>query len=490
MANEGSDPSFVASRRVALGGGSAPLEIVPACIELHGATIRAVHRMDDEAGYGARIAELTGGTGGSVTDYGDRLITPAFINPHTHLALGFLRGVDLRSACRGNLVEDVFFKIEGSLSPEDVQAFARMGAYESLLCGVGLVWDHYYYGHRVAAALGDVGLAGVVAVTLQDLAGPGKDRWESALQATADIDADDGLRERGIYAALGPHATDTVSAALYDRAVALARERQLPIHVHVAQSPEEYQRCLERHRLSPLQWLKRIGMVDQAPATVLVHVIYASRADLALLTGGPHRLVFCPYSQLVFGFPAPVGLWSEVGLQWVVATDCSSNNDSMNVQKELRFVAGQRTMGATWSEPFRTFLERGGEEEAAASWRARRELFEAHDALAAPHALLDRVWAGPGGMHPGFVAGQIVAGALGNLLVWDLEHPALWPTIDPLHCLAMSDPLGAIWALHVAGQQVGAAGDFAGSILRSAEYRAARQEATARLDRVLAKLKS
>ncbi|MBW2454963.1 MAG: hypothetical protein JRI68_10645, partial [Deltaproteobacteria bacterium] len=77
-----------------------------------------------------------------------------------------------------------------------------------------------------------------------------------------------------------------------------------------------------------------------------------------------------------------------------------------------------------------------------------------------------------------------------NLLVWDLDHPALWPTINPLHCLAMSDPLGAIWALHVAGQPVGTAGDFAGSILRSAEYRAAHQEATARLDRVLAKLKS
>jgi len=488
MGSEGPTSSFVASRRVVLGGGAAPLEIVPAVVELQGATIAAVHRLAAGDRYAARLAEIAGGAGAALVDHGDHLVSPAFINPHTHLALGFLRGVDLRSACRDNLVEDVFFKIEGTLTPDDVQAFARMGAYESLLCGVGLVWDHYYYGQRVAAALADVGLAGVVAVTLQDLSGPGKDRWEAALEATAAIDDDAELRAQGIFSALGPHATDTVSAELFGRAVTVARARELPLHLHVAQSPEEYARCQERHQLSPVQWLDRIGMLAEAPSSALVHVIYASRSDLALVTGGTHRLVFCPYSQLVFGFPAAVGLWSELGLPWVVATDCSSNNDSMNVQKELRFVAGQRTVGASWSEPYRTFLEQGGEPGASASWQARRSLFENHAELAAPQALLDRVWAGPGAMHPGFVAGVIAPGALANFIVWDLSHPGLWPAIDPLHCLAMSDPLGAIWGLYVAGRPVGTVGDFAGSILRSAEYRAAYQEASRRLERVLAEL--
>ncbi len=484
MVIESSQRILLASRRVVLGGGEVPLEIVAACLVLDGATIEAVHRLDDER-YGSRLAELAEATGGSLTDHGDRLITPAFINAHTHLALGLLRGVDLRSACRGNLVEDLFFKVEGSLSPDDIHAFARMGAYESLLSGVGLVWDHYYVGERVADALRDVGLAGVVAVTLQDLAGPGKDRWEAGLEATAAIDDDQGLRSRAIFSALGPHATDTVSADLFGRSVALARQRDLPIHLHVAQSPEEYQRAWQRHGLSPLGWLDQLGLLSEAPAKALVHGIYASRADLALLTDGPHRLVFCPYSQLVFGFPAPVGLWSELGLDWVVATDCASNNDSMNVQKELRFVAGQRTVGATWSDAYRSFLDQGSPERAAAAWGARRALLDAHHQLAEPQALLDRVWASPGAMHPGFEAGVVAPGALANLIVWDLDHPAFWPALDPLHCLAMSDPLGAIWALYVAGRPVGAAGDFTGSILRSAEYQAAHQEASDRLERVL-----
>ena len=89
-------------------------------------------------------------------------------------------------------------------------------------------------------------------------------------------------------------------------------------------------------------------------------------------------------------------------------------------------------------------------------------------------------------MHPRFTAGVLAPGALANVIVWDLDHPAFWPALDPLRCLAMSDPLGAMWALYVAGRPVGKAGDVTGSILRSAEYQAAHLEAGERLKRVLA----
>ena len=96
-------------------------------------------------------------------DFGDRLITPAFVNAHSHLALGFLRGAAPPSVLRGNMVRQFYFEIEERLEPGDVEAFARMGAFESLLHGVGLVWDHYYHGVSVARALVTTGLAGVVA---------------------------------------------------------------------------------------------------------------------------------------------------------------------------------------------------------------------------------------------------------------------------------------------------------------------------------------
>ena len=77
----------------------------------------------------------------------------------------------------------------------------------------------------------EVGLSGVVAPTLQDLSGPGKDRWVDSLSATQGICAS---FNRSIFAALGPHATDTVSEALEANGQ-MVRQWDVPIHAHLAQ---------------------------------------------------------------------------------------------------------------------------------------------------------------------------------------------------------------------------------------------------------------
>ena len=59
-----------------------------------------------------------------VLDFGDRLVTPAFVNAHTHIALGVMRGMDVESASAGNMVEEVFFRFESKCSKQDVEAFA------------------------------------------------------------------------------------------------------------------------------------------------------------------------------------------------------------------------------------------------------------------------------------------------------------------------------------------------------------------------------
>ena len=169
---------WLASRRVVLGEGEA-LRVVPALIELTEPYVGRVEPLEEDA-YAERMSRARA-AGDEVTDHGDRLVSPAFVNAHTHLSLGMLRGFNLAAAARGNMVEELFFAVESTLTAEDVRAFTRMGAYESLLNGVGLVWDHYYFGETVAEALAEVGLSGVVAPTLQDLSGPGKDAHDCLL---------------------------------------------------------------------------------------------------------------------------------------------------------------------------------------------------------------------------------------------------------------------------------------------------------------------
>ena len=465
----------ISSRRIVIGGGTQPLSIQPGCISMQGAWITGVDLWEN---YAEELARAEG-----VTDFGDRLISPAFINPHSHLSLGVMRGMDVESSATGNMVEEVFFRFESHCRREDVLAFARIGAYESLLNGVGLVWDHYYHADAIVQALKEVGLAGVVAPTLQDVDGPGKDAWVDGLSATQALNSDLDAANRGIFAAMGPHATDTVSESLWKRVRTWSERWNVPIHAHLAQSLEEVQRCQERQGCTPVEWLNQLGVLDVAQGAAFAHGLYLTERDLGLLNAERHTLVACPYSQLVFGFPSAVSRWEAAGMRWVVATDCAANNDSMNVQKELRFLAGQRTAGTPWSEEYARFF--AGEGSGFDVWRKRNETHAALHPTSTPDGLLYRVWSGPGTMHPKFHAGLIAVNGLANLLVWDLEHPAFWPPVNPLRNLAMADPMGAIHAMYVAGRQVGAAGNFHRSLVASDGYREARIEADERLSGVL-----
>ncbi len=457
---------WIRSDRCVLGAAPESLRIVPARLRIEGPTIAEVMPEGPDPG------PFEG------TDLGSRLVSPAFINAHTHLSMNAFRGLGGVASFAENVVEELYYRIETSITAEDVAAFTRMGAIESLLSGVGLVWDHYYYGRTVADTLAEMGLAAVVAPTLQDLAGPGCGQLEAQIEATLSIDDDPALRDSGVVAALGPHATDTASEALMLRAAQIASSRQLPLHAHVAQSHREYARSIERHGVSPVEGLSRSGLLASVPRMLLVHSIFVSREDLGRLDPQRHALAFCPYSQVQFCFPANVAAWERAGLPWIAATDCAASNDSMNVQKELRWIGGLRGVATSQSPAYAQFHDGG---DAAVAEEQRHRDFETYQRFCDPAFLLSRVWSVPGRLHPKMPAGQLAEGHLANLIAWDTDHPSFWPAEDPLRALALNDTTAAIDAMVVAGRWVGEQGRFHSSVVESSVYREVVGEASARL---------
>ncbi len=467
--------------RVVLGGAGEPLRVAPALLRVSGNRLVEVRE-------GARPEPDSRSDSDTYFDLGNRVVAPAFINAHTHLSMAAFRGLGPESLFGGNVVEDLYYRLERELSTDDIRAFARLGAYENLLFGVGMVWDHYYGGLAIAEALRDTGLAGVVAPTLQDLEGPGREDWESQLEATARLAEDETFATAGVFAALGPHATDTVSASLWQKACELASRHSLPIHAHVAQSFEEYERSTARHGRSPIAELGRTGVLAEAPRLLLVHGLFVSDEDLSMLDPRKHVLGFCPSSQARFGFPADLPRWQRAGIPWVVGTDCAPCNDSMNVQKELRVAAAMQSLRTTHSHAYSAFRTSGTLDDAARVDARRRELARASESSESAPELLGSVWSVPGRLHPAIRCGCLRSGELANLVVYDPDHPAFWPGSDPLRTLAYCDTSGAIEWLMVAGKLLGERGRFQQSMLGSEGYQAALEEANQRLEGLRARI--
>lgn len=458
---------FIASKNVVLFE-NGKYVIRPALIQMSGLNIAKVEVIENP-NYNNFIKETQKKQKIEIHDYQDRLISPAFVNAHTHIAMNFFRAVAKNKPTKKNMMEDVFFKIESKLTQEDVSAFARVGAYENILCGNGLVWDHYYHGYAIAKACVDVGLTAVVAPTLQDISGPGVSLWKQALHETKQIDAESAFSSQGVFAALGPHATDTVSAELFKHCVTLSKEWNIPIHCHAAQSFEEVQMIKRKHKTTPMVFLESLGVLQNPAGTLLAHGIHLTKKDFASLKKGNTALVFCPFSQMVFQFPADVMEWEKSKCNWFVATDCVASNASMNVQKELQFIAGFSSLKSTFSDV--TSKQK--------TYRSTKNPFLDSSFL------LNKVLAGPGSFHPKFKAGVIAPGALANLVIWETSHPAFWPPHDLLNRLAQGDTTNAIHNMFVAGKKKSKDGEFVQGILNSSDYKESVVEADKRLKGLL-----
>jgi len=408
-----------------------------------------------------------------VYDVGASPIVPGWVNAHTHLAMSALRGLTNQMARSGNVVTDVFFRIESALTAEDVFAFTCLGAYESLLSGCLYVFDHYYFGSAVARALSHVGLPGTVAPTLQNLHGPFARDWEEQMAATLDIATDRELSDQGITAAFGPHAGDTVSLSLFERIAALAAKHGLPVHMHLAQSLEELTE-LERHHGSCDRGLAEIADALDNSQVMIAHGLHLSQSRIEDLVRRGWLLAYCPYSQLQFGVVGPLDNWARAGGAIALGTDCVASNDALDVQRELPLVAGNAALAVSFGQERSEHLQLG-QLLSGQRLEAARKQAVGKTSFIEPGALLKlgdgRAFDGWAHKLPGFAGcSPLAVGAIANFLVLDEDHPALFPGGNLGRVMAYGSTTGAIqWGV-VAGRPVGRQQGWQRAWCDNAEY--------------------
>jgi 5-methylthioadenosine/S-adenosylhomocysteine deaminase len=87
------------------------------------------------------------------------MAVPGLINAHTHVAMGFFRGL---GHGQDEMIERFFFPAEKSLTPELLAPLSYSYLYGGLVAGVTCFGDHYYFSEGVAQAMERLGMRGVV----------------------------------------------------------------------------------------------------------------------------------------------------------------------------------------------------------------------------------------------------------------------------------------------------------------------------------------
>ena len=161
-----------------------------------------------------------------------------------------------------------------------------------------------------------------------------------------------------ISAGIAPHAPYTVSAPLARGLAELARERRLPLAIHLAETEAErdflaaggggFERFLRDRGawddtwrppgVSPVRWAADLGLLELPGAAV--HVNYLSGPDIELLKAGRMVPVWCPGSHRWFGHrDHPAERLIAAGVPVALGTDSLASNTSLDMLAEMRLAA-------------------------------------------------------------------------------------------------------------------------------------------------------
>ena len=289
----------------------------------------------DESGVivavGAR-AEL-----GDGEHYPDAVVLPGFVDAHTHVeyqvyagfgdGLGFADWIGLH------------VERKARLDLEDMEAIARLGAFNCLRSGITAIGDCSFSG-AAATACADLGLKGTIYLEVFGAtADPVRDRFEPMRERIAPLLSDE------VRLGISPHAPYTCTIELY-RA---ANELGLPVATHLAESDAETQ-FLRTGRgawesfadmLVPPPGTTGIRALGEAgllgPNVIAAHCVKADEEEIALLAEHDVAVAHCPRSNGILGCGvAPLAALRAAGIRVCIATDSPASTPSVDMFEEMR----------------------------------------------------------------------------------------------------------------------------------------------------------
>jgi 5-methylthioadenosine/S-adenosylhomocysteine deaminase len=285
-----------------------------------------------------------------VEDFGEALILPGLINTHTHLELTVMRGYLENEDFFAWLRKLTVARLE-KLTVDDLRVSATWGACEAVRAGITCVGDASDSAMMSMLALKDVGLRGVV---FQESFGPDPRLVdENFASLKAKVEGLRGIETELVRAGVSPHAPYTVCAPQLDLIAEFARDEELPLMMHAAESHDEellvregcgtfadrfVQRGIEwsTPQLSTIQYLKQRGILETQP--LLAHCIRVDDADIETLRETRSKVAHCPKSNAKLGHGrAPLAKLLEAGVPVGLGSDSVGSNNTCDILEEARF---------------------------------------------------------------------------------------------------------------------------------------------------------
>jgi 5-methylthioadenosine/S-adenosylhomocysteine deaminase len=272
-----------------------------------------------------------------VVDCQGAAILPGLINAHTHVPMSLLRGLvdDLR-------LDVWLFGYMLPVEREFVSAeFCRWGTLlscaELIRSGVTCFADMYYYEDEVAQTVAGAGMRAICAETIMKWPTPDAESYDESLDRCRAF-IEEWQHHPLVTPAIAPHAPESSTPELLRASAELAREYDVPLLVHVAETMVGVEENHAIYGMSPVEALEELGVLQ---ARVLAaHCVHITDDDRAILAARGVGVAHNPTSNLKLASGvAQVTELLDAGVPVGVGTDGQASNNDQDMFEEMRLAA-------------------------------------------------------------------------------------------------------------------------------------------------------
>jgi 8-oxoguanine deaminase len=287
----------------------------------------------------------------TVIDARGQVVFPGLVNTHHHMYQTLTRVIRPAQDCELFDWLRTLYPIWARLTPEMVRISTQTAMAELLLSGCTTSSDHLYlYPNGVRLddsieAAAEIGMrfhAARGSMSVGESAGGLPP--DSVVEREGSILKDsqrlierwhDPRRCAMQRIVLAPCSPFSVSRELMRDAAALARERGVGLHTHLAENDFDIAYTREKFNCTPAQYAEQLGWLG--PDVWHAHCVKLDAAGIALFARTGTGVAHCPGSnmRLASGI-APVRAMRDAGVPVSIAVDGSASNDSGHMLGEVR----------------------------------------------------------------------------------------------------------------------------------------------------------
>lgn len=238
-----------------------------------------------------------------VIDATGKVVMPGLICAHHHLYSTFARGMPSPRRPPANftqLLERIWWKLDSLLTKKDIYYSSLVALMECIRNGTTTVIDHHESQscqkgslNEIAKAFKDASLRGCICYGTSDRYGRGREGLEENRRFLSGLKSHPSCLRTGM---VGLHALFTVIDETLEESVKLAREYNVGIHVHCAESNVDQQKSLEKYGVTVVERLFSHGALGERSAAA--HCVHVSQKEVDILKATKTNVVNNPESNM------------------------------------------------------------------------------------------------------------------------------------------------------------------------------------------------